>query len=131
MDLFDAAGAQLPRAFLTLAMGSVYQNANGSIWPAVNCNDGSSDTICHTNNTDPTLTVKYPCAGGATSLSKVRVTNWLDACCQSRLTSFSLDFLNATGGKDRASYKFEEARPTYSISPEGAQPQGLPAAALQ
>ncbi len=85
--------------------------------PASNALDGNTGTFCHTGGSDPapSLTVKYVCPGGATSLSRVIVTNRQDSQYQGRLNNFRLRFLNVGGSEDRTAFQFLSARPVYNI----------------
>ena len=75
--------------------------------------------FCHTQPSAPTIEVEYPCEEGSTALSKVRVANRRGYF--ERLLSFTMDFLNATRGKDKPSYQFKEARETFLIDVQGGR----------
>ncbi len=56
---------------------------------------------------------------GRTSLSKVVVVNRQN-CCQQRINSFGLDFVNAAGAVDRfPTYAFAGSQMSYTITPPG------------
>ncbi len=57
------------------------------------------------NEWSATLTITYPCANRGSYLSRVQVYNG-GSCCWARINAFSIDFINADGIKDRASYTF-------------------------
>jgi hypothetical protein len=85
--------------------------------PATNVLDGNTSTYCHTLGSDlaPKLTVTYVCPGGATSLSRVVVTNRQDGNYMNRLNNFRLRFHSASGSEDRTAFQFLSARPVYNI----------------
>jgi hypothetical protein len=70
---------------------------------------------------NPTITVSYPCPGGSTALSKVNVLGrpgLTAALAEVTLTTFVLDFLNASWARDAPSYRFKEDLQSYMIPVE-------------
>jgi hypothetical protein len=118
--LYNMAGNRLPRNQLTFITSSTDIVMGSSINSAAMCNDGSSSTFCQTlspstGDASPSLRVFYPCtAAGATSLSRVLVVNRQD-CCQANVQHYKLDFLNAAGVPDMASFDFTDAQLRFSV----------------
>lgn len=121
VELFDLAGLRIPRSLTTATLTSRAADATTHMqYTAAKCNNGNPNTTCQSLDPGlldpyPTLRVYYPCGSGPTSLSRVLVLNRQD-CCQERLTAYTLDFVNALGALDRASYKFNETRLTFNIT---------------
>ncbi len=121
--LYDASGAMLPRSVLTASMSSQHYWHTPDLCLDGNTNGQEFETVCHTwgpNEGDPSpfLIVNYPCANGATSLSKVEVHNTQHhGCgyCMDRINQFSLDFVNAQGVQDVAPYRFQGSKVMYTI----------------
>ena len=125
VKLIDAAGLLLDRSKLAFKLSSAY-------WfkEAGNCNDGNAQTWCWARDDDnvQTLRIAYPCDGSGTTLSSVVVT--AAPGYESRLSAFALDFVNAAGTKDRASYTFSGAVLTYVVPTTGARSANMHACDL-
>jgi hypothetical protein len=113
VELYDAAGAQLPRTTLkaTFLLGAAFGGLASS------CIDGSLGTQCiaERSNAQNKLDITYPCNTGSTSLSKVVVYNTLDTAHSSRIVSFQLEFRNASNGVDRDVFPFFGAQGSYTV----------------
>jgi hypothetical protein len=118
VKLIDAVGRLLDRSKLAFELSSAYW-----YYEAGYCNDGDAQTWCWARNDDSvqTLRIAYPCDGSGTTLSSVVVA--AAPGYESLLSAFALDFLNAAGTKDRASYTFSGAVLTYVVPTMGAQRQ--------
>ena len=118
IELYDSAGDPIPRGQLTAALSTEY-SSDTFTWPASNCIDGDLQTVCGTfnrwtgNDFNPWAAIKYPCANGSTSLSKVVVYNSDDT--PERLLSYLLMFLDASGAPDRGSYRFTKQQLEYTV----------------
>jgi hypothetical protein len=113
IELYDAAGLRLPPASLNFTLTTA---ANNTINTGSRCNDGRLDTLCNHTDSDgsPMLRIGYPCTSGASSLSRVLVVNRQD-CCQDRVQSFQVEFVNRAGVTDRPVYYFTEVISNYTI----------------
>jgi hypothetical protein len=121
VELYDLSGARIHRSRMNASTSSLFLWAGADV-TALAAIDGATWTVCHTNSAyssppdwDPTLTVTYPCPSGQTSLSRVVVVNRQD-CCQQSIVGYRMDFLNAAGRQDRASYRFANAISSYTIT---------------
>jgi hypothetical protein len=118
VQLYDAAGVVLPRTSLSL-----HQTSTLLGMAAGSCNDGSAGSACHTYSSGmgdalPTLRVRYPCARGASGLSRVVVTNRADN--REWINGYTMDFLDASGAPDRpASYPFSGSLAAYTVAVPG------------
>jgi hypothetical protein len=128
--LFDAAGAQLQPNQLEFTMSSLYSLTSG--YEVANCKDGYWWSSCWANTPSvdkvQTLRIAYQCKAGGTALSRVVVTAAYGYA--SNLGFFTLDFVNAVGAKDRASFTFSGALDEYDIPTKRARPCLSHAAAL-
>jgi hypothetical protein len=114
VQLFARDGSQIPPSQLRMSLSSTY---NGD-YDVNRCNDGDTTglfpSICATAGPG-TLTVAYSCpTGDSGSLSRVVVSNRGD-CCQTRINTYSLDFLNAQGVIDQT-FDFSGSSSRYIIS---------------
>ena len=117
--LYDESGEQIPKADILGAKLS--SQWDGEAYPASNCINGDLGDFCHTGDGDPspTLAVVYRCASGATALSKVEVYNRAE-CCQDRINSYTMDFLNAKGEGPWVVGVFKQGQATAGAPPLGA-----------
>lgn len=113
-----ATYTQVPASQLTFAQSSTATTTQ----PAANCNAGSTTSLCTTNgpssgDASPWLRVSYACPAGVSTVTRVDVVNVASPCTSacSRLTSFTLDFVNAAGRRDMQSYTFSAALPSYTV----------------
>ncbi len=117
--LYDASGTVIKP--LAANLSSTYDQAGIGTFPAANCIDGNTATICSTydpanGDPNPTLHIMYACPGGAATAVRAVVHNRADTCCQERLNQFSLDFLNSSGKTSSAlrSFKFTHSKLVYT-----------------
>ena len=99
----------------SVTMSSQY-NFGGENFKAANCIDGNKATTCSTNTGDPnpTMVISYDCLTGSTPKGlKVVVTN--RPGLESRLSKFTLTFVNSDGINDGDSFSFAETKATYTI----------------
>lgn len=122
VQLFGLDGAKMPPKDLKFALSSTHQIGTPLPLSASNCNDGDVSgnypNLCHTaeGDSNPTLTISYPCQTGSTSLGRVDVTNRADGR-QERINDYTMDFKNASGIKDQPSWVFSGSLPLYSVKP--------------
>jgi hypothetical protein len=111
VELYDSAGTRITAGLKATASSTVSSNEL-----AANVLDGNPGTICHTIELDAAaaLTVQYRCPGGATTLSRVVITNRV-GCCRDRLNKFRLKFINSGGSEDREAFDFVNSRASYTI----------------
>ncbi len=104
---------------VSIIMSSQY-TANGEDFGAAHCIDGNKATTCSTYDSqsgDPKQTIRvfYSCPRGVTEFgTTVVITN--RPTLESRLTLFTLDFVNADGEIDGGSYRVAEARAAYMFT---------------
>jgi hypothetical protein len=115
--LYRKDGSVIPPA----SLGSHFNTADYD--GAANCADGKVDAalLCHSGNSPlpPTLTISYECGPSGTTggtLAKVEVYNRAESCCQSRIQDYMLEYVNASGAIDAATYLFTESRPVYNVA---------------
>lgn len=116
VKLYGQDGSQIDPSTLAFALSTTYQEL-----VANNCNDGvltGGESVCATgtDDPDPRLMITYPCPKGLTSLSTVEVYN-REGCCQDRINSFTMDFVNSDDISDRASYVFSGGQSKYVYQP--------------
>jgi hypothetical protein len=115
VELYGHSGQRVPPSTVYMQLSSTFPGLDAGY-----CNDmvTKGGLFCHTQADDPnpSLRISYPCASGATSLSRVVVVN-RETCCQERITYFTMDFVNAASRRDAASYEFVTSQPSYVIVP--------------
>ena len=134
VELYDTAGARLPASSLTASLSTVHQSGTDSR-KAASAIDGNVSTFAQTaaGDTSPRLQISYPCASGATALSRVAVVQGPASAGRhllqtfNNINSFTLDFVDARLLLDRPSFVFSGGKASYDITlatPGGCRARG-------
>ncbi len=124
VELYGPTGARMPESWLQATLSSTYTSWSVDMWKASNAIDGNPDSNVHSQDgdTNPSLTITYPCPTGTTSLSRVVVVNRRDGNVKDRINSYVLDFMNAINTRDRPWFRFSGGKDVYNIDhPAGGQ----------
>lgn len=109
--LFDAGGVAINASEIAANLTTEFNNGTR----VALCLDGSNSTFCATlPELAPRMTLAYNCSRG---LSRVVVTNRLQACCKDAIGSFSMRFANASGARQYTDWTFAPGLDTFTIIP--------------
>ena len=112
IELFSSIGSQITP--VSIGVSSQYPGLDNLYHD--NCIDGDKATACSTGHSaNPWIRVTYACAGGKTPKhTKVVITNTPGQ--ESRLSAFSVCFVNVSGLVDAGCVRLARALPSYTVT---------------